>query len=62
MLESVNGQSIGIWALGREGVVWKFDQYLEEAEPLCHELNQLLETLYPEHPLPVFHGQPSAAT
>jgi hypothetical protein len=61
VLELVSGQSIGIWALGREGVRWEFDQYLQEVEPLCNQLNQLMEKLYPEHPLPAFH-EPSGSS
>jgi hypothetical protein len=52
ILERSDGSTIGVWALGREGVVWGFDTYLEELRPLCDELNSLLEELYPKHPLP----------
>lgn len=42
VLRLSNGESIGIWALGREGLVWSFDRYLREVEPLCDELNAAL--------------------
>ncbi len=54
ILERVDGTPVGVWALGREGLIWSFDNYLEELKPLCDWLNQLLEEQYPEHPLPVF--------
>ena len=43
MLKLGDGHSIGIWALGREGLVWSFERYLQEAGPLCDELNRALE-------------------
>jgi hypothetical protein len=52
ILKRSDGSTIGVWALGREGLVWRFGTYLEELQPLCDELNFLLEELYPEHPLP----------
>jgi hypothetical protein len=39
------GDQIGIWALAREGLVWNFDRYLQEAAPLCDELNRSLEAV-----------------
>ena len=55
ILERVNGKSVGVWALGKEGLVWNYDDYLEELKPLCERLNGLLEQQHPKHPLPVFH-------
>ncbi len=52
ILTRSDGSTIGVWALGREGLVFNFDTHLEELRPLCDELNSLLEELYPEHPLP----------
>lgn len=56
MLERVKGAEVGVWALGIEGLIWKFDEYLEELEPLCGQLNELLEEQLPDHPLPVDHS------
>lgn len=39
------GRSVGVWALGREGVIWRYDRYAREMEPVCDELNDLLDTL-----------------
>lgn len=47
MLERTDGDPLGVWALGREGLVWSFDRYLEELEPLCEQLNQLLTQQQP---------------
>jgi hypothetical protein len=58
ILTRADGSTVGVWALGREGVVWHFDEYVFELEPLCDELNALLEELYPEHPLPAFQLAP----
>ena len=59
ILTSSDGSEIGVWALGREGLVWNFEEYLEEMRPLCEELNGLLEQLYPDHVQTLF--QPSHA-
>ena len=45
MLQRKHGRSIGVWALGREGVVWRFGRYQHEMEPLCDELNVVLSTV-----------------
>ena len=37
-----SGRAIGVWALGREGVVWRFGRYQHELQPLCDELNATL--------------------
>jgi hypothetical protein len=42
------GWPVGIWALGREGVIWRYGRYLKEYEPLCAELNGLLRRLQTE--------------
>lgn len=55
MLERLDGPPVGVWALGREGWIWRYDNYLEGLEPLCDRLNRLLDQQYPEHPLPVLH-------
>jgi hypothetical protein len=38
-----DGSWVPIWALGREGVRWNFDRYVDEAAPLCEALDRLLE-------------------
>jgi hypothetical protein len=45
MLSRRNAAPIGVWALGREGLVFRFDRYLADLQPLCDELNKLLESL-----------------
>jgi hypothetical protein len=42
MLERTGGDPVGVWALGREGWPWSYDEHLDELEPLCERLNQLL--------------------
>ena len=42
MLTRDGGRPVGVWALGREGWVWRYDRYLSELEPLCDELNAVL--------------------
>jgi hypothetical protein len=39
------GRAIGVWALGREGVIWRFGRYEQELEPLCDQLNVVLKNL-----------------
>ena len=43
MLATLDGQAIGVWAPGRGAVVWRYPRYLRELEPLCTELNRLME-------------------
>ncbi len=43
ILKVADGRQIGIWALGREGLVWNAGQYMEEALPLCEQLNRMTE-------------------
>jgi hypothetical protein len=47
MLERTDGDPIGVWALGREGLPRSYDKYLGELEPLCEQLNQLLKQQQP---------------
>jgi hypothetical protein len=42
MLERADGDPVGVWALGRESWAWSYDEHLEDLEPLCERLNQLL--------------------
>jgi hypothetical protein len=39
------GRPVGVWALGREGVIWRYGRYAHELEPLCEELNAVLGNL-----------------
>lgn len=45
LLLTRDGGKIGIWTLGREGLIFHYGRYLEELEPLCEELNGLLSTV-----------------
>jgi hypothetical protein len=45
MLQRHDGRPVGIWALGREGVVFRYRQHQEELQPLCDRLNELLGSL-----------------
>jgi hypothetical protein len=45
VLERTGAGRIPIFTLGREGVAWKFEEYLEQLEPVCDELNALLRVL-----------------
>ena len=40
-----HGGAVVVWALGREGVVWRFARYQRELQPLCDELNAVLREL-----------------
>lgn len=46
VLKRRQGQQVGIWALGREGFIWSFKRYSKEMQPLCDELNSVLQTLH----------------
>jgi hypothetical protein len=46
-LRRTDGRLIGVWALGREGLISSYRGYLEELRPLCDELNELTRTLRP---------------
>jgi hypothetical protein len=45
MLKRRDGPPVGVWALGREGVIWRYASYAEELKPLCDELNDLLQDM-----------------
>ncbi len=45
VLKRTNGRSIGVWALGREGLISSYSRFLDELRPLCDELNELLRSL-----------------
>jgi hypothetical protein len=48
MLKRRNGRAIGVWALGREGIVTRYGQYLHELAPICDELNEALRSVAAE--------------
>ena len=62
ILTTSDGSEIGVWALGREGLVWNFGDHLEEMRPLCDELNVQLEELYPDHVQTLVQPSPAAST
>ncbi|HYB23952.1 MAG TPA: hypothetical protein VED41_09165 [Solirubrobacteraceae bacterium] len=45
VLRRSHGRPIGIWALGRDGLVSSYSSYLNELQPLCEELTELARTL-----------------
>jgi len=47
-LERIGASQIPIFSLGREGVIWKLERYLEELQPTCDQLNALLGDLQAE--------------
>jgi hypothetical protein len=62
VLTQADGTKTGVWALGREGLIWNFDQYLEEMRPLCDRLNVELERLYPDHVQTLVQPSPAEGT
>jgi hypothetical protein len=45
VLKRTHGPEVGVWALGREGLIWRYARYGDEMRPLCDELNDLLRKL-----------------
>jgi hypothetical protein len=45
VLERKVGRPVGVWALGRRNVVFRYRRLFAEIQPLCDELNALVETL-----------------
>jgi hypothetical protein len=45
VLKRTDGRSLGVWALGREGLVTSYRAYLQQMKPLCDELDELVRTL-----------------
>lgn len=46
MLERRDGSSaVGVWALGQRNVWFRYQRLCQEIQPLCDELNELVETL-----------------
>jgi hypothetical protein len=45
MLERRDGRAVGVWALGRRNIWFRYQRLCQEIQPLCDELNELVETL-----------------
>jgi hypothetical protein len=45
MLERRGGRAVGVWALGRRNIWFRYQRLCQEIQPLCDELNELVETL-----------------
>jgi hypothetical protein len=45
MLERRGGRAIGVWALGRRNIWFHYERLCQEIQPLCDELNELVDTL-----------------
>ncbi|MEA2210790.1 MAG: hypothetical protein QOF83_738 [Solirubrobacteraceae bacterium] len=45
MLSRRDGAGVGVWALGRRNVWFRYERLCQEIQPLCDELNGLVETL-----------------
>jgi hypothetical protein len=52
MLTRRDGPAVGVWALGRRNIWFRYRQICQEIEPLCGELNELvagIRTAAPSH-------------
>jgi hypothetical protein len=45
MLERRDGRPVGVWALGRRNIVFRYQRLFAEIQPLCDELNELVTAL-----------------
>jgi hypothetical protein len=45
MLKRHDGRAVGVWALGRRNIWFRYQRLCQEIQPLCDELNELVETL-----------------
>jgi hypothetical protein len=45
MLERRGGRAVGVWALGRRNIWFRYQRLCGEIQPLCDKLNGLVETL-----------------
>jgi hypothetical protein len=45
MLERRGGRDVGVWALGQRNIWFRYRRLCREIQPLCDELNDLIETL-----------------
>lgn len=43
ILRTSSGHLIGVWALGREALVWNFDEHLLQLQATCGDLNAALD-------------------
>jgi hypothetical protein len=50
-LERRGGRAVGVWALGRRNIVFRYQRLFGEIQPLCDELNELLKTMQSAAPL-----------
>jgi hypothetical protein len=53
-LKRRGGRAVGVWALGRRNIVFRYQRLFGEIQPLCDELNELLMTVQSAAP----PGQP----
>jgi hypothetical protein len=44
-LKRRGGRAVGVWALGRRNIVFRYQRLFGEIQPLCDELNELLTTM-----------------
>lgn len=45
VLKRTHGPAVGLWALGRDGVIWRYARYADELQPLCDQLNEVLRAV-----------------
>jgi hypothetical protein len=45
MLERRGGRAVGVWALGQRNIWFRYRRLCDEIQPVCDELNSLVETL-----------------
>jgi hypothetical protein len=45
VLRRRHGAAVGVWALGREGVIWRYARYANQMEPLCDRRSRPSNTL-----------------
>jgi hypothetical protein len=50
-LKRRGGRAVGVWALGRRNIVFRYQRLFGEIQPLCDELNQLLANVQSAAPL-----------
>jgi hypothetical protein len=44
LLDRHDGRAVGVWALGRRNIWFHYERLCQEIQPLCDELNELVET------------------
>jgi hypothetical protein len=50
MLERRDRRAVGVWALGRRNIWFRYQRLCEEIQPLCAELDELVRALLPRPP------------